>query len=749
MAGNAPRSPIAYLGPLLAVMAALVIAYITLRGGGDAPPSPAPGAAPNATPAAMAAAKSTTAVAPTPTPRPTPRAVTPTPAPTPSMAPAALVRVVIENADTTVTLVQQLTSSARADATTITLRHIFPPGKPQFFTARPGEPFGLFYFRDVVWPFSYRVTAPKAGETQDLVVRIPEPRRLGGRLLDDRGRPIVGAPFTLRSELPDGTVVAKSREFVTRIDGVFEGTALTAPVIRFVVSDSEATEAFLPFESVVAMIRTPDWEGRSGLQVVLSQGEEAQGIVRSAHDGQPVAGAVVQLRGPRDREGRSGDDGRFTLRGLARGTYDISLTAEGHMPLRVLGLTIPSTLPEFQLEPVTTLQGTLILPEGVPAGTEVTLLAIGREQSVQRLDLTTDGTNRLAFVLANQAPSERHLFAMAGDPGSQVVARVVAAADRSAVRELGELTLRPLEAGQARLLSADEAALDTVEAQLEEIGLDAGVRSALASSGFWPAPTATVGAGGAVQWSGLEADREYLLRVLDSRTKRTLAATLLQPPHKEVPVIPMVGTGRVEGTVLTEMGTACVGVEVSLLGNLSLFEGEEVPVEKRVARTDAAGRFAFEEVPVGGVRLTLGEDAGSARLAAVRLGETTRVNFACRQDNTTLLRIRLEDGARPADRDQFVLMSRAGTETPKTLMDLSGPEPAVPLAPGHYSLVRGATLQVRHFQVRRGIEAPITIDFGTPDATPTPVPTPEPTPDPLVRPSPSPLPGGRAVRSPR
>jgi hypothetical protein len=72
--------------------------------------------------------------------------------------------------------------------------------------------------------------------------------------------------------------------------------------------------------------------GGSGRRVDAAAGTVVSGTV-SGGDRGFLSGAAVVLKGERQRETHTDADGRFTFVEVARGRYEISVTAEGYLPL--------------------------------------------------------------------------------------------------------------------------------------------------------------------------------------------------------------------------------------------------------------------------------------------------------------------------------------------------------------------------------------------------------------------------------
>jgi hypothetical protein len=230
------------------------------------------------------------------------------------------------------------------------------------------------------------------------------------------------------------------------------------------------------------------------VRIVLHAGRAAFGRVTDA-GGNPVAGAQVSLqaaappglsarrRAMRDPERYPGSPsdatGRFELRDLPAGTFDLLVRAPGFAPLTVPSLAVPegkgaTDLGTVALGPGAALQGLVVDAQGNPiAGAEVRAkaaqqepLLILRTRDAGPADAVTaaDGS----FLLADRSPGESLTLAVTHPsygPGSLPGVAVPAAAPvRIVLQPAGQVAGRAVDgdgkpvAGAAVLLSEEEPA---------------------------------------------------------------------------------------------------------------------------------------------------------------------------------------------------------------------------------------------------------------------------------------------------
>jgi protocatechuate 3,4-dioxygenase beta subunit len=194
---------------------------------------------------------------------------------------------------------------------------------------------------------------------------------VAGLVVDEKGSPVAGVE-----------IAASPSEMRTLASMRSGGTARTSPAGRFrigalVAGTGHELRLSKPGFAVVTTELAPLEPGRpvADLRIVLSKGRIGFGRIMNQAE-QPVSGAEVVLRpaqsgdlrrqmrraferSPLEYEAVTGADGRFELRDLPAGTYELTARGKGHAPLSVPGLAIPAGAGSTDL-------GTLLLAPGVP-----------------------------------------------------------------------------------------------------------------------------------------------------------------------------------------------------------------------------------------------------------------------------------------------------------------------------------------------------------------------------------------------
>jgi len=187
-------------------------------------------------------------------------------------------------------------------------------------------------------------TVPEEGEKTGIEIRLPfavaDLGRIEGRLTDPEGAPVRGAEVFV-----DYFRVRTDKEGRFAFDSVLPGTARLAT----------RRSGYEPLSREVEMKPGQTVELALSLEVVDGGSLILTGAVRDP-EGEPVAGArifITDRRGPLP-SGRTGEDGRFELRGLpdrlAESGVSITVTAEGHVPTVRKDVPVPSSGVDFVLE---------------------------------------------------------------------------------------------------------------------------------------------------------------------------------------------------------------------------------------------------------------------------------------------------------------------------------------------------------------------------------------------------------------
>jgi hypothetical protein len=271
----------------------------------------------------------------------------------------------------------------------------------------------------------------------ELLVRVAALARVRGRVLR-RGTPVGGAMVTVRSGKS-----GVGRRWLADMDGHYEIPGLPAGTHQIGARTEHASAHELPITLAAG-------QQVDGFDISLDVTGEIAGIVVDQR-AQPVGGATVTLRSegePRAESysGSTGDDGSFTIGGLAAGEYVASVRMTGSSAVD-LAPAAGSSLPRVRVtdgpgrdDPIRIavqlewlqLKGTVLQPGGDPAA-DVRVKAIpGSDDGdigylrgmpgVAQATTSADGT----FVL-RQLPGGPYIVIAMGAAGRQAVASGVAA----------------------------------------------------------------------------------------------------------------------------------------------------------------------------------------------------------------------------------------------------------------------------------------------------------------------------------
>lgn len=162
---------------------------------------------------------------------------------------------------------------------------------------------------------------PNAAET--VAIALSRGATLGGRVVDEKGKPIAGARVVATSASEPLPVVDARRDGVLAgADGVFTIPVVAAGTWRLTAS----YEDLAPTTSVP--ITVDGMHARTGIELVLTAGAIVRGTVKDKA-GAPVAGADVSVVAQgfvfwrSRRQAFTAADGTFTIAGLARRPVDV------------------------------------------------------------------------------------------------------------------------------------------------------------------------------------------------------------------------------------------------------------------------------------------------------------------------------------------------------------------------------------------------------------------------------------------
>lgn len=464
----------------------------------------------------------------------------------------------------------------------------------------------------------------------------------GGVVVDEGGKPVPGVEIRATPRFESGMRMLAA--------GNSGGTARTSAAGRFRLGllapglghDLRLTrKGFAPAEAEIP----PLAHGRpvADLRIVLRKGRTAHGRVLDQAE-QPVAGAevVLSLSPAEGRMGRffrslasgapgleatTAADGRFEIRDLPAGTYELTARGRGYAPLTVPGLAIPAGAGTTDLGTVLLVQGVaveglVVDPEGRPVpGAEITVSEAGnlgmrallrRQGNPEPPVLTgSDGS----FRIEDRRPGEtlglgawRAGYAAADVPGVQVPSE-------RPVR----IVLQPTAAVEGRVVDPDGRPIAgaTVVAFASD-RMRMRVRVAAAPG---PGP-ATTDDSGLFRVEGMEPGTIEIRAMAAGFQAAWLKNLELRPGQDLRGVEVVLAPGAVvEGRVLSPSGRPVSGAQVTL-AEMESRGGVFDPVG---AISDGDGRYRLEGVGPGprAVQAEHPDYRRAVRELEVRLGENT------------------------------------------------------------------------------------------------------------------------------
>ncbi len=351
------------------------------------------------------------------------------------------------------------------------------------------------------------------------------------------------------------------------------------------------------------------------LAVVLTPGATATGLVQDLED-QAVAGAVVELhpsargttaeriRALRDPDPAlgaravSGADGRFVLRDLPAGRFDLAAAAPGFAAARVPGVTIPEGRERVEigiviLEPEQVVTGRVQERGGRPVeGAAVRIapadpleaaLAAGSDAAAAEAEATTDAAGWFHLRSRRRGERldlsvERHGYATAA------LAGITVPLDQPLV-----VTLAPASRVAGRVVDGDARALAgiPIDAVAERaVFVDGG----LLNTGR--VFSTVSGADGGFVFEAIEPGRVKLTASPAGWQEATLDLAVPEGGHLEGVELVLLQAASVAGQVLGPDGSPAVGAEIGR--HEPAPPGVTVRLRAPLARTDGDGRYRIE-----------------------------------------------------------------------------------------------------------------------------------------------------------
>ncbi|MDX2176733.1 MAG: carboxypeptidase-like regulatory domain-containing protein [Candidatus Sumerlaeia bacterium] len=661
-------------------------------------PSPAPAPAAAATPAAEAAA--------------------PTPAPSPEPAASqAMLSLAVANAES-------VFLRARLEDGTVVLEETAAPAQGRYERLVPAPSrvvvASLADGRPVL-PATL-VEVPAGATRIEASFAGAETVAVRGRVLTTAGEPLAGIPVRARRTLEgidgSGEVRAETPPVLSDERGAYELRLPAAPRIEIFAAPGPETEDYLPSPALMFQMVNYKAQERGEMTLVLQRGETLRVELRDDL-GAPVAGAEVVAQGPGTRTAKSDGEGVALLRGLSRGAYEVRVETGAHAEFRQVAVPVPGATLAATLQRVGEIGFIIRPPEGAEPAADRPAVAYLLREGAEPLEVA--GSADSAHSVGGVHPGRWRLVAAMSTSAGPAVARAEIDLAPGARHDSTIARASLLTAGRGRL-AGNVPPPERIELLLEDLGPDAARRGFDAADleGI-PAPRATASDLGVFDLFNLEAGRSYQFTARERESGRVLASAQFEAPLAELLVVPAGGTGTVTGTMRDPLGIACMGRRVELVVNLAVFDAQIPRPERRGATTSYDGSFRFDHVPAGRVRLVADGDARSERFVTVQSGETVSLTLPCTTHERVAFALSAADGSEIGAKETFLVMSRGGTGSPGTMLELDAAQPELRLAPGGYFMLRNKTMQRAAFEVRSNLEGPVAIVF---DSAPRPEPTP-------------------------
>ncbi|HEX5719673.1 MAG TPA: carboxypeptidase-like regulatory domain-containing protein, partial [Thermoanaerobaculia bacterium] len=452
----------------------------------------------------------------------------------------------------------------------------------------------------------------------------------GGVVVDEQGQPVAGVmvqalpqPSMFRpgsSEPTAARTVASGRFRISRLE------AETPYRLRLSKPGFAPATADLP----------PLTPGQpvSNLRIVLRKGRTGFGRVVNRAE-QPVAGAAVVLHPAfsgdmqmemmmslvsreSGYEATTGSDGRFEIRDLPAGTWDLAVEARRYAPLRVPGLVVPegggsTDLGTVILAPGVPVEGYVVDREGRPiAGAEVQVMeadagfasfledpspaAVTAADGFFRVEDRREGeTINLVAGRAGYAPAGLQGVEIPAEEPVRIVLQAASAVEGKVVGPDGE----PLANVMVFVMPADPMAI-----------------AAMGTSGMSQMMPATSSSNGSFRIENVSPGVIELHAMTLGRQQALLKNLEVQPGQDLTGLEVVLAPGAVvEGRVLSASGKPVTGAEVNVMGSNQAFG----------ATSDGDGRYRLEGVSPGVhiIEATHKSYLPARRQLAVRAGDNT------------------------------------------------------------------------------------------------------------------------------
>jgi len=429
-----------------------------------------------------------------------------------------------------------------------------------------------------------------ADESDEVELLLAPTTELRGVVVDalDGDRPVAGARVEVMRTTIDPAI---SSETTTDLQGRFVLHAVTG--MRAIVMATTEDGRCSAFESYALV---PG--GAVEIEVAVAGAGRIEGVVLSAIDRAPIAGAEIELRAFLATRGpRTDRDGRFALESRVR--FDEGMPVIVRAPgFASLALDLPPTseqrdrldVSEVRLEPERTIRGRLVARDGKPlVGVVVTAMPVEGK---------SDGTGHCAVTDAagafriGQLKRSRHLLVVSGEHIDQRRAVVPEREEGQAEVDVGTVAL-----GRGALLAG---------VILDEGGAPIRVESIVLRPATSAPPRFGVGENdpevvrvacvpdGRFACSGVPAGRWRAdVKVPHVRQPCSFEIDVAEEALLDDLRFTVTSGGVIDGIVVDAHGSPMARVQVALFDPRTPPHAQHGPIDYQRTRTDAAGRFSF------------------------------------------------------------------------------------------------------------------------------------------------------------
>jgi protocatechuate 3,4-dioxygenase beta subunit len=234
----------------------------------------------------------------------------------------------------------------------------------------------------------------KKGEPGPILLKLSPAATIAGLVVNSAGRALAGVAIELEGRQDTG----EEEPFQTGPDGKFRLPGLR-PGSAYRLTAKR--EGFAPTEKTVRT--APPGRASSPVRIALDDGTTVSGWI-AGEDGRPVAGAELALVGSQDlmalsaTHARSDAAGKFELRHLPPGTFNLIARHPGHAPLRMEGIenpagTAPVDLGRLTMPDGVFIEGQVVDGQGSPLA-EVEIMAMPSDADGLDLQAFREGENR-------------------------------------------------------------------------------------------------------------------------------------------------------------------------------------------------------------------------------------------------------------------------------------------------------------------------------------------------------------------